>query len=145
DVDWGGRVCQPWADGKGCLLGGDCQSHVCSGSICSGVCQAGQVNCGGVCRDLTSDPQNCGACGQVCALNATCSSGVCVCQAGTANCGNACADMSSDRNNCGACGNASGTTLNCGSGHGQVGTSGDDGVKEGGERQMDCGGTLWPA
>jgi Stigma-specific protein, Stig1 len=45
-------------------------------------CWCGTNNCGisGVidCRDLTTDPENCGACGMICSANASCLDGACV-------------------------------------------------------------------
>jgi hypothetical protein len=61
---------------------GRCGTYAC----CSGQC------CGGVCSNLSSDP-NCGACGNNCgAIGETC-------------CGSYCADLDDDFYNCGACGN----------------------------------------
>lgn len=79
-------------------------------------CQAGDVLCGDTCTDVSSDPDNCGACGVSCAEGESCSAGACVgdegCQAGDVLCGETCTDVSSDRNNCGACG------LSCAEGEG---------------------------
>jgi hypothetical protein len=74
------------------------------------TCAAGQMDCGPAigCVDTQSDPNSCGACGNACGPNETCSKGVCTCtSAGQVNCGNltGCADLSSDPANCGACGN----------------------------------------
>jgi len=80
-------------------------------------CPAGQVFCGGICVDLTSRVNNCGACGHVCPSVANgfaaCSGGACVigCNAGFANCGGVCQNLQTDPNNCGACGHT------CLSGH----------------------------
>lgn len=41
------------------------------------ACGAGQSGCGTVCVDLQSNPQHCGACGNLCAIGADCVSGVC--------------------------------------------------------------------
>ncbi|WP_426748574.1 EGF domain-containing protein [Myxococcus faecalis] len=41
-------------------------------------CPSPRVQCGQVCTDLSSDPNNCGCCGNVCGAGKTCSSGVCV-------------------------------------------------------------------
>ena len=42
-------------------------------------CNAGYVDCGGTCTDLSSDPNNCSSCGNVCTppenASATCSGG----------------------------------------------------------------------
>jgi hypothetical protein len=73
-------------------------------------CGPGQAVCdaSGACFDLTSDPNNCGACGNVCA-SGSCVAGQCqpastpTC---TAACNGVCTDLTSDPNNCGACGNA---------------------------------------
>lgn len=43
----------------------------------SSSCLEGQVDCGGVCTDLSSDPLNCGACGVTCAPDSSCDFGVC--------------------------------------------------------------------
>ena len=78
-----------------------------------------QTSCSGVCVDLASDDANCGACGNACAYNQSCSGdGRCMtadsisCLPGypTA-CSNAqhpfyCVDTENDSQNCGACGNA---------------------------------------
>jgi hypothetical protein len=36
-----------------------------------------ETNCGGVCVNLSSDAENCGACGNVCATDQVCQGGVC--------------------------------------------------------------------
>lgn len=45
------------------------------------------------CRNLSTDPSNCGACGNQCAVGDVCCTG-------------SCANLSTDPNNCGSCGNA---------------------------------------
>lgn len=79
-------------------------------------CLPGQDRCGGaVCRNLSTDPANCGACGNVCPTRphalATCSGGSCVlvCEIGHLNCDgnltNGCeTSPATDVNNCGGCG-----------------------------------------
>jgi hypothetical protein len=42
------------------------------------VCLAGYTCCGTLCRDLQTDPNNCGSCGHVCASGDSCCSGSCV-------------------------------------------------------------------
>ncbi len=79
------------------------------------VCEMGTSDCSGVCVDTSSDPSNCGACGNACTItngNPGCSGGACsivACNPGFADC-----DMNSatgcetstsgDVNNCGGCG-----------------------------------------
>jgi hypothetical protein len=82
------------------------------------------------CNDVSNDPNNCGRCGNVCALGFSCSAGSCTCATPRTTCGGAakgdggaeggeagaeagaeagtsaplsCADLTTDLNNCGAC------------------------------------------
>jgi hypothetical protein len=44
------------------------------------LCPSGQTSCGGVCRDLQTDPDNCGSCGTICDKSysgSICVSGIC--------------------------------------------------------------------
>ena len=77
-------------------------------------CPAGLTSCGGLCRDLTSNVEHCGACGNVCGLDSVCRNGTCVkvactceptCASGLTWCG-ACVNTATDEANCGACGTA---------------------------------------
>ena len=75
------------------------------------MCEAGLNDCGGVCVDLQSDMNNCGACGAVCEsglVPVECRSGVCEranCPVGIEYCGavDGCRDLSSDPEHCGGC------------------------------------------
>src|SRR5262245_20417844 len=46
----------------------------------SGGCAAGEVDCGGGCTDLETDPANCGACGVACGPGNGCTAGACGCE-----------------------------------------------------------------
>jgi hypothetical protein len=71
---------------------------------------------GGACMNLSADPNNCGACGNVCPAYSVCSSGSCgsVCATGATVCtppksammAPFCAELSNDPANCGSCFNA---------------------------------------
>jgi hypothetical protein len=151
DVDCGGVDCVPCATGKACLVNSDCiQGESCQAGICmvnggggcpcnlqhakpscpNGVCaiascDAGHADCNLNTNDgceviLTSDSLNCGACGTVCPTGATCQNGVCQkpgCRS-SADCavGQACVN--------GVC-----QTASC-----------SDGIKDGQETDVDCGG-----
>ncbi|MBX3269984.1 MAG: hypothetical protein KF729_06965 [Sandaracinaceae bacterium] len=64
------------------------------------------------CISMSTDPNNCGAIGNRCAMGESCVGGMCVCGAsgracgtGQACCSGSCIDTQSDPMNCGACGN----------------------------------------
>jgi len=81
-------------------------------------CASGQSDCSGVCRDLQSDAQNCGTCGNACAAGFTCQAGSCkpvvvTCGPEQTNCAGACKLLGSDTQNCGACGNVCPTGNTC--------------------------------
>jgi hypothetical protein len=96
------------------------EAMMCADPPCSG-CPSGYVTCGDGCIKTTalrSDPNNCGACGVVCA-SGQCSAGSCVCPSGTTICGHACVapvSFQSDPRNCGGCGVNCGTETQCVSG-----------------------------
>jgi hypothetical protein len=54
-----------------CLPSGTC------GPIASTVCPTGQTACSGVCVNLQTDKNNCGACGKKCLFFQTCRVGKC--------------------------------------------------------------------
>lgn len=68
------------------------------------ACAQSGLACNGICEETPTDPNNCGACGNVC--QQTCVGGVCGgCSAGLIACGGSCTNPLSDSSNCGACGN----------------------------------------
>ncbi|MGO9835908.1 MAG: hypothetical protein ACLP1X_17025 [Polyangiaceae bacterium] len=70
--------------------------------------------CNGSCTDTNTDPNNCGACGHLCATGQSCAGGACSpCPSPQVVCAsnNTCTDTTSDPSNCGACGhNCQGST-----------------------------------
>lgn len=86
-----------------------------SPASCDNACTAADANtascctgtvCGASCTDTTSDPVNCGACGNACANGASCNNGSCSTTCRGTTCGSSCVDLQSDAGNCGACGKA---------------------------------------
>jgi hypothetical protein len=77
--------------------------------------------CRGVCIDTLSDPNNCGACGRICAAGTFCCDGWCAdpavnapgCCPPNLSCGASCTSPFSDPGNCGACGNVCGADQDC--------------------------------
>jgi len=98
------------------LTGASCQFGTCQGTCDVGYADCNNNKADGCESQTSSDPKNCGACGNDCALrahyaNATCTSGTCggTCAAGWGDCNNnpndGCeADLSSPQH-CGSCGN----------------------------------------
>jgi hypothetical protein len=102
-------TCVPLGESR-CALGGSC----CGGGVCESntcVCPAGERNCSGTCRNLQTDANNCGTCGNACPSGETCQGGVCkcgnnpTCGAGLTCCSNQCVDLDTDLDNCTECGN----------------------------------------
>lgn len=77
------------------------------GSAESCVCGLGQIKCGDTCRNVGSDPNNCGACDNSCGPGAFCVGGMCLpaCEPPLTQCGPLCVDLQTDPHNCGSCGN----------------------------------------
>jgi len=96
------------------------------------------IACSGLCVDPTSDPNNCGGCGNVCATGQKCWASTCQ---GPPACGNAmqtdcngtCTYTASDNSNCGACGVVCVSDQVCESGACVAGTQCPNG-------QANCGG-----
>jgi hypothetical protein len=91
-------------------IAGNCNEFTTSCHGCANPCKDGRF-CGGICKDTSNDPNNCGACFNVCPPGVPCRNGTCGCLPGQILCSGRCINTSSDPNNCGACGNV------CGPGH----------------------------
>jgi hypothetical protein len=68
----GGRPCpvgHPCCEGTCCSPGDFCCGETC--------CKPGQVCCNGICRNIASDPNNCGRCDNVCKNGDICCNGTC--------------------------------------------------------------------
>jgi hypothetical protein len=76
-----------------------------------------QSSCGGICEALSTNPFNCGTCGNVCGTGQTCNSGACSagpnCASPSTACSGACVNLQSDSNNCGSCGALCGYSQSC--------------------------------
>jgi hypothetical protein len=112
-----------------CNSGLICQNSQCApagGSAATGgntQCIAGQTSCSGDCVNMTSDHDNCGACGNACSSGEFCVKGSCatvsvggytdLCASGYTSCSGTCVNTQNDKNNCGACGNKCGSGEFC--------------------------------
>ena len=68
-------------------------------------CAPAQIDCGAGCTDTTSDPANCGSCGNGCPEGTFCSLGQCSasCLPSETVCGRACVDTATSLQHCGGC------------------------------------------
>jgi hypothetical protein len=119
-------VCAPPNECCDLPTGSYCIAVQCVGAQCRcGVgpaCGPDEACCGGAgdsCRNLKTDPLNCGMCGKQCGAEETCSDGKCSCGGqecgpGQTCCGGTCVDTTSDAANCGMCGKqCGGITSEC--------------------------------
>jgi len=88
-----------------------------SGSTDGQACTDGQAVCNGVCTSTQSDPNNCGACGNVCIY--ACQSGLCcppflsTPELNFMICSGQCVEVMEDNSNCGGCGHLCAPGANC--------------------------------
>jgi len=54
------------------------QGEICAMGMCTLSCPQGQTDCSGVCKELSHDPNNCGACNTVCKTDEACKASACV-------------------------------------------------------------------
>jgi hypothetical protein len=128
------------ACGNSCGKGVACSNGVCAMMT---MCPAGQTLCGASCVNAATDASNCGACGNTCPNGSACANGVCTssCPKGQTLCGASCVNTITDAFNCGTCGTSCGGGQSCSAGlcAGPAPTCAD-GIKNGGETDVDCGG-----
>lgn len=102
------------------------------------------------CTDPSTDPDNCGEPGRVCAAGETCSGGMCVCsaRAGACGAGEACCDgectSGDDDNNCGGCGIVCPGGTSCSGGECLCGGVECDGPSGASLGEVCCGGACIP-
>jgi hypothetical protein len=92
--------CCPGALGNGNVW---CASNGKKGKTCQ-ACPSGSIACNGGCAETARDPNNCGACNNICYGGKVCVTGQCKCPSGQTDCGGSCVDLTTDLENCGACG-----------------------------------------
>jgi hypothetical protein len=158
DVDCGG-TCGKCADTKTCAVAADCTSAVCDATtkkclapLCTDTVKNGtesDVDCGGTCPTKCADTKSC-------AVAADCTSGVCnagtkKCSAAACNdlakngsetdvdCGGTCPTKCADTKSCLLATDCTSGVCNAGTHKCSVAAC-PDGVKNGGETDLDCGG-----
>jgi len=85
-------------DGSNNPVFGECREGI---AICTNASLTYCPNQG--CRDLLTDPKNCGECYNDILENSTCENGEIICDDGYENCGGLCYDLLTDLNHCGQC------------------------------------------
>ena len=98
------RLCGSCGSYVCCREPGPWEYGACINGNCEYACAEGAVYCDGFCTFLRWDPNNCGACGNVCPADTACTGGVCgECPGEQVNCGGECVYLSSDHQHCGTC------------------------------------------
>jgi hypothetical protein len=73
---------------------------------CGNACLFGRACCNGQCVDVMQSDQNCGRCGRQCGILTDCTNGICTCPTpGQSACPDLCTNLQTDSSNCGFCGN----------------------------------------
>lgn len=108
----------------------------CIGGTCGGICNPGYADCdksaaNGCEVNTASDSNNCGACGHACTAGMICSGGACLCNSNCA-IGSVCSSGSTCAS--GVCNSGACAASSC-----------SDGVRNGNETDVDCGGGSCPA
>lgn len=98
-----------------CYQAGANEVPVCEFGVCDYVCDEDSIECDGTCTNVRWDPDNCGACGNMCLpLAPYCNEGECSrCPPGLTECGLFCQDLLNDPSNCGNCGYECGLYQSC--------------------------------
>jgi hypothetical protein len=100
------------------------------GSSSCAHCGGTSKCCNQKCIDVSTDKNNCGACGKVCGLGSLCQGGSCTCQGavcaqGQVCCpGTGCKNLMNDAENCGGCGSPCGDGESCFNSQCQCGNTG---------------------
>ncbi|MEO7330865.1 MAG: hypothetical protein ABI193_19985, partial [Minicystis sp.] len=163
DIDCGGAICAKCANGKVCAVNADCSSNSCVGGFCAaagGGCADGAKN--GTETDIDCGGAACPKCanGKVClsltdCLSASCASGICAaivptCTDGVKN--SAETDIDCGGGTCGKCANGKTCSVHTdclsagcvGGVCAVVAATCSDGLKNGSETDVDCGGGACP-
>ncbi len=163
DVDCGGPTCNKCENGKACGNAADCSSAICTNNVCSapaGACNDGMkngnesdVDCGGPACNKCANGKACGS--LVDCTSASCAGGVCAaigptCTDAMKNAAET--DVDCGGNACGKCANGKACLANTdclsagcvGNVCAAVAATCNDGLKNGAESDVDCGGNACP-
>ncbi len=119
-------VCVGCLETSQCPSGDICVNNECVG-YCGGgaACSEGLTCCNSACIDEGTDPDDCGACGRICATGESCLGGACQpptscatagCSGGDTCCGETCVNTKVSPYHCGSCTNVCATGATCESG-----------------------------